>query len=139
VARLVPQLRDLLPDLAELPAVGSEQERYRLFDGISVALLSIARAGERGLLLILDDLHWADASSLALLRHLVGQLADAPLYLALGYRTVDPTIAAPLQDALAEISRAGIATHLPLSGFDTPETAALLTGLNGVQPAPQVA
>jgi hypothetical protein len=68
VARLLPELRALLPDLPDnpdLPVLSASQERYRLFAGIAAALLGIARATESGLLLILDDLQWADSSTLA--------------------------------------------------------------------------
>ena len=67
VALLVPELHGLLPDLPPLSAISPEQERYRLFEAVCDVLESIARGGETGLLLILDDLHWADAPSLRLL------------------------------------------------------------------------
>jgi DNA-binding CsgD family transcriptional regulator len=140
VARLLPELRALLPDLPDnpdLPVLSASQERYRLFAGIAAALLGIARATESGLLLILDDLQWADSSTLALLRHVVGTLATAPLVVALAYRTTEPAITAPLHDLLADASRGG-AVHLPLGGLDASETTALLTGLIGRPPAPPV-
>ena len=56
-------------------AVESPEERFRLFDDVTQAVL--ARGDPHGLLVILDDVHWADEASLLVLRHLAGHLADA--------------------------------------------------------------
>src|SRR5262249_56125712 len=64
LAQLVPELRDQRPDLAAPPALDAEQARFRLFDAITTVLKHAAET--RPLLLILDDLQWADTPSLLL-------------------------------------------------------------------------
>src|SRR5262249_34660508 len=69
VALLVPSLRDRIPDLPP-PDVGSAlNERFRLFESVCTFLGTLAAASSSGLLLALDDLHWADTPTLLLLRH----------------------------------------------------------------------
>jgi predicted ATPase len=62
-----------LPDGYPLPA---EQTRLRLFEAVGGFLATIAAPG--GLLLVLDDLQWADAASLDLLCHIVRRCGGAP-------------------------------------------------------------
>ena len=64
----MPGLRSRLPDLPAVEAGDPEQARFRLFDGIASFLRGVA--ADEPLLLVLDDLHWADASSLRLVEFL---------------------------------------------------------------------
>ena len=68
IAQLVPAVRERLPDLPTPPTTEPEAARFRLFDSLTGFLRTAA--ARRPLLLVLDDLHWADAPSLALLRFL---------------------------------------------------------------------
>jgi DNA-binding SARP family transcriptional activator len=77
LARLVPQLGDRLPGLAPPLTVGPETARFRLFEGVMAALVALARAAP--VVLLIDDLQWADSSTLALLRHLMRHTDPAPL------------------------------------------------------------
>src|SRR5439155_27327489 len=62
VARLVPELRRLFPEIPLSPELPPEQERRYLFNGVREFL---ARAGSaQPLLLVLDDLHWADDATM---------------------------------------------------------------------------
>ena len=90
LAQLLPELRGRLPRLATLPAATPAEARYRLFEAVSDVLLRIAGAAEQaGLLLCLDDLHWADEATLLLLEHLGRRLAGAPLLVAAAYRDTE--------------------------------------------------
>jgi eukaryotic-like serine/threonine-protein kinase len=73
-----------LARLAEGGAVGGPEDRLRLFDAVARELER--RAAERTLVVVLEDLHWADASSLALLRHVVGALRGARVLLLVTHR-----------------------------------------------------
>src|SRR5262249_49988560 len=66
LARLLPDLATRLPDLAPAPAADADTERARVFDAVD-ALLEVATE-HWPMLLVLDDLHWADQPSLSLLR-----------------------------------------------------------------------
>ena len=67
--------------------LGAEQERFRLFEAVSSLLADAAHL--RPLVLFLDDLHWADQSSLLLLRHLARSAKGAPLMVLGTYRPVE--------------------------------------------------
>ena len=69
LARLVPALRDRVPDLPSPRESDPETERYLMY--AAVAGLLAGPVKQEPLLLILDDLHWADAPTLSLLRHVV--------------------------------------------------------------------
>ena len=94
-----PLLGDLLgtafDDTPLTAALTPEQRHDRAQELVEALILAEARA--RPLVLIIDDLHWADASSLDLLGRLVRRAPEAPLLLLLGYR-MDPPIAEPWRD-----------------------------------------
>src|SRR5262249_4957556 len=72
IAQVVPEVRRLLPDLPEPPTLEPAQARFRFFDAVAAFF---AQAGvAQPLVLILDDLHWADTSSLLLLEFLARDL-----------------------------------------------------------------
>src|SRR5215218_5044310 len=75
LAHLVPHIKSALPDLPAPPPAEPEQARFRLFSGVTDFLTTVASV--RPLVLVLDDLHWADKSSLLLLQFLVRQLGTA--------------------------------------------------------------
>ncbi|HEX6382153.1 MAG TPA: AAA family ATPase, partial [Acidimicrobiia bacterium] len=123
VAQLVPALRRLLPDAASAP-VPPEEERHRILDGVGRFL--VARSRHVPVVLILDDLHWADRATVALLQHLVRLVASERLLVVGTYRDVDLDRAHPLTDALAAWPRQGSYDHLRVEGLDGEEVAAFL-------------
>ncbi len=76
LARLVPEIGRRLPEFESSPAGDPQTDRYRLFEAV-VTLLGAIAATEP-LLLVLDDLHWADSATLQLLRHLISLAAGRP-------------------------------------------------------------
>ena len=86
IAQIIPELRDRLPDLPAPPPLDSEQARFRLFDAVTTFLKRAAES--RPLVLILDDLHWADKPSLLLLRFLAREMGEARLLVVAAYRDV---------------------------------------------------
>jgi class 3 adenylate cyclase len=103
IARLAPSLRDRLPDLAEPAQLQPDEERFRLLDAVSQFL--IATSQRAPVVLVLDDLHWADKGTLAMLRH-VARFATKHRILMLGaYRDVELDRQHPLSDALAALRR----------------------------------
>ncbi len=72
---LIPELRNRSPSLLPRTPFNAETERYRLFEAVSDFLVRTAASTDaRGVLLCLDDLHWADRTSLLLLQHLARKL-----------------------------------------------------------------
>jgi tetratricopeptide (TPR) repeat protein len=133
LAAIVPELED--PGTASVPTgFGAEQERFRLFEAVSSLLADAAHL--RPLVLVLDDLHWADQPSLLLLRHLAHSAQGAPLIVLGTYRPVEIDDEHPLSAALAEMRRARVVEQLALSGLGEAEVAELIVGRAG-QAAPR--
>ncbi len=121
LAPLVPELRDIVPDLDDVDSLDSESARFRLFDAAAEFLRNASQA--RPLLLFLDDLHAADAPSLLLLQFLARELGSARILVLGAYRDVDPTPAEPLSAMLAEIAREPVSRRLSLRGLGEREVA----------------
>jgi DNA-binding SARP family transcriptional activator len=104
---------------------GDSTERYQLFEAVA-DLLRRAAAGNP-LLLVLEDLHWADTTALLLLRHLARALLDAPVLVLASFRdTEEPS--ADLLAALADLER-GSVRRIALAGFDDAELSDLVLSL----------
>jgi DNA-binding CsgD family transcriptional regulator len=140
VALIVREVYARLPDLSARPSLSPEHERYRLFESVSEFLLNVARSrtGGTGLLLVLDDLHWADRPTLLLLGHLARRLAGASLLVAGTYRTVEHNRTDALSTVLAELSREHLAERVSLRPFSPEEAAVLVHELTGAPAAPAV-
>jgi DNA-binding CsgD family transcriptional regulator len=137
IAQLVPAIRDLLPDLPTPPPIEPEAARFRLFDSLAGFLR--AAAARRPLLLILDDLHWADAPSLALLRFVGRELQGARLLMVGSYRHTEVDRGHPLLATLADLTRGQRRRRLLLGGLDERDVASFVTLVVGVEPSPGLA
>lgn len=135
LAQLMPQLRALLPDIAPPALLSPEEERFRLYEAVTHLLLSLAE--EQPLLLVLDDLHWADRDSLSLLRYVARSAAHGRLLLVGIYREADAAATGhPLPDTLAVLRRETSYERLLVRGFSYPEVATFLAQTAG-QELPQ--
>jgi hypothetical protein len=121
---LAPELLPYYPDVPPNPSLKPEAEQQRQFES-AVALC--ATLSERSPLLIaLDDAHWADSGSLALLRHLARRTRRQRVLLAAAYREVELDEARPLHETLLDLDRNRLATHIKLGRFTREETHDLL-------------
>lgn len=120
------------PSPAEGSAYDSGEARFRLFDAVSSFLR--AAAGGRGLVIVLDDAHWADASALLLLRHLVREPGRDPVLFVACFREEEIPPDAPVAAALAELAGGPEARCIRLGGLDRAELAQYLAAIPG-QPA----
>ncbi len=128
LSRLVPELRRRLPGLPP-PVTGEpETERYRLFEAVVGLLAEIA--GSTPLLLVLDDLHWADRPSLLLLRHLA-RAAGTGRFLIVGAYRVTEASAGTFAGALSELRGERLVSQLDVAGLSEGETAELIAPANG--------
>ena len=106
-------LRSLGATEPSLGAVESPQDRFRAVDAVAGTVLgAVAR---RPLVVVLDDVHWADEPSLLVLRHLADRAPDAPLLLVAALREPEPGTAAAR--ALAGLERAPAGEGLHLRGL----------------------
>src|SRR5262245_50972353 len=123
----------LLADHASKPVATSGAEsthaRFQLFEGVAGALRGLA--AEAPLLVLLDDLHWADAASLLLLRFVATDLADSRLLVLGTYRDVEMRHGA-CAGMLPELARLGERTVL--GGLAEPDVARLLAARAGRVP-----
>jgi len=113
---------DGLLDRAEAATAGPG--RFRLFEEVRRSLAALA--SRTPVLLIVDDLHWADASSLRLLQHLVDLPPDAPLTIV-GTRRSHPEPHGPLAELGEALARRG-AVRIDLRGLAEEGIAALAAG-----------
>ena len=80
----------MIPELAaggDTPGGPEEEERYRLFDAVSEVLNDIAR--HQPVVLVLDDLHWADKPTLLMLRQMVRAADESPLLIVATIRDTE--------------------------------------------------
>jgi tetratricopeptide (TPR) repeat protein len=132
VAKLMPELRRLFPDIPPPLELPPEQERRYLFNSV---LEFIERAGRvQPLFLVLEDLHWADDSTLLLLQHIAQRLHEMPLLILGTYRDVELDVARPLARALEELLRQRLAQRLALRRLPEAGVAAMLRALSGQEP-----
>ena len=137
-ARLVDGLVDLGRLFAGLPLPPPTSlsdpslERTRLFEAVSRLLQRVA--DRQPVVLLIDDVHWADPSSLDLLLYLARSLAEHPSLIAVTYRSSD--IGAALRSALATLRRAGCLVDVPVPRLDSAGVAALAARLLADTPPP---
>jgi DNA-binding SARP family transcriptional activator/class 3 adenylate cyclase len=135
LAAIVPELEDPRTPYGGPSGLGAEQERFRLFDAVCALLADAAHL--RPLVLFLDDLHWADPSSLLLLRHLARSASGAPLLVLGTYRPIEVGLRHPLTDALAELRRSRTLAQLSLAGLREEEIAELIAARTARQAPPE--
>src|SRR4051794_21862090 len=134
--RLGPRAADLAGLLPELGAPSGPQSplhhdaapaRQRLFDALAALLAELA--GGAPLVLVFDDLHWADGPTIQLLRHLVRAPLPRPVMFLGTYRDAEIDERHPLPDLIAELRREGTLTHLALDGLGPAEVGELMAAL----------
>jgi class 3 adenylate cyclase len=129
LTRIVSELSHRVAGVPEPLRADPEIERHRLFEAVA-HLLTIADDGE-GVVLILDDLHWADKGSLLLLRHLL-RVGDPMALLLIGtYRDTDLARTHPLAEMLADFRRQDDVDRLMLSGLDVAGVEAFVEAAAG--------
>jgi hypothetical protein len=124
------ELASLIPELGAQPSAAirrqerpHERARHELFDAVVRMLLHAAEA--QRLLLILDDLHWADLPTLSLLRQLVRRGAGSPLLVIVTYSDLDTDAAGPLTQVLSELRREAGMETIRLEGLRHAEVVSL--------------
>lgn len=117
LARLVPELTELIPDLPAPLRSDPETERYQLFNAV-VGLLDDL-AADAPVVMVLDDLHWATPPTLQLLRHVVRSKLGAPVLIVGTFRSTDVDEQHPLTEAMADLHRSEAVERLDLVGLET--------------------
>jgi len=124
---LSPELRLAFPEVRPKERLDPQEEQQRLFDGIITWFSALNKAGE--LLLVVEDAHWADSGSLAVLRYLARRLDRRRALVVATYREVELDEVLPFQETLRELNRERLARRIKLARLDKEQTQALLATL----------
>jgi DNA-binding CsgD family transcriptional regulator len=127
---IVPQIGDRLHIS---PVSKIETDRFQLFDAVHTFLQRASL--QAPVLLVLEDLHWADQNSLLLFELIAQELSGHSVLLVATYR--DSEVRPPLAQTLGELARVGV-TRVALSGLSAEETGRLMAGISGREAAPDV-
>lgn len=139
------ELAHLLPDLgsverrpstrpdASLSAVAAQARLFEIVFGFLRRL-----ADEGPVVLVLEDVHWADASTRDLLRFLVRNARDGRFLFVVTYRSDEMHRRHPLRPLVAELQRLESVDDIELGAFGADELAAQLAGITGERAAPEL-
>jgi predicted ATPase len=130
LAQIAPSLRRVFPDIPQPLKLPPEQQHRHLFQSVSEGLANASRT--LSYVLILEDLHWADESTLALLIHLANRVAQLPVAIIGTYRDGYTENNPALARTLEELIRMGI-RPLKLGGLSKDAIAQMLHELSKLQ------
>ena len=112
----------------------AEQARFRLFDSVTTFVKQLAR--QRSLVLVLDNLHWADRPSLLLLEFLGREIGGSRILIVGTYRDIEVSRQHPLSETLAELTRARHLQRVALRGLSPEDVGQYIALVAGI-PLPQ--
>lgn len=132
IAPLFPVLLEHLPDLAGLPPQQTSEGQERLWEGLEACLDALSSIAP--LLLVLEDIHWADEASLATLPKLARHLSSAPIpmRMALSCRPFEAQERAIVWNTLQTLDHSALLQRLPLTPLEEAEAVALVRRALGV-------
>jgi hypothetical protein len=115
LTHVFPVLRERIAGLPAAPERDADQTRFRLFDAVSRFLATMA--AEAGLVIVLDDVHWADGPSLKLLEFVAAELRHARLLIVATYRDTEVRRGHPFFGALGTLVREPATRRLTVPGL----------------------
>lgn len=136
IAQVVPEVTAVVRPSEPLPPLDPAGARFRFYEGLSAFLEGLAR--HRPVVVVLDDLHWADAPSLRLAAHVGRRVRDESVLLLAAYRSVDPAPSSELTEALGVLARLPRVRSLPLGGLSEDEVARFIALSAGAEPSVEV-
>jgi DNA-binding CsgD family transcriptional regulator len=134
LVRLLPALPGRLAELPVRLAADADSVRHRLHTAVTDLLVGVS--AERPLLLVLEDVHWADTSTLQLMRHLVRSGADARMLLVATFRDSDADVKAELAEALVDVYRTEGVVRIRLDSLTQREIEEFVRLSAGTEPTP---
>ena len=129
LVRLTPALARRVRSLRPPQPAAPDTERHLLFDAVRGLLQHVGANGP--IVLVLDDLHWADRPTLQLVRYLADEVAVLPLLLIGTFREGELDEGVPLVDLLSRLRRVDTVDHLRLEGLAVTQLAELVDALAG--------
>ena len=131
IAEIVPDLWAKLPGLEPPVTLEPEQARIRLFDSIVAFLKTASRA--QPIMLVFDNLHWADTSSLLLLEFASHEIVDAPIFTVGTFRDTEVSLDHPLSHLLGELTKEANFQHMQLSGLTQDDVSIMIEVMSGTK------
>ena len=123
----MPELKQIIPDLPEPAKLEPKQAQLRLISSLTQFIIRATQG--RSWLLILDDLQWADESSVELLRYLGHHLGEISLLIVGTYRDTEVDSDHPLQTVLRDLGQMPAYRQLPLDRLSQADVAQVLASL----------
>jgi DNA-binding CsgD family transcriptional regulator len=128
LVKLLPELTLTIPTLQPTPALDPEAEKRRLFEALLQFFSQLTQGQPPApLLLILEDLHWCDETSLDFLRLLARRITSYPILLVVSYRRDESTPA--LQQWVIQLERGRLAHEIHLRPLPEPAVETLLQAI----------
>ena len=112
LAQIVPEIATRIHIAEARTSVTPDGRRYRLFEAVSQLLAAASRRAP--ILLLIDDLHWADRGSLLLLRHVIRSTREAAICIVITHRNDVPEWSAEFRDLLESLRRELPSTRIAL-------------------------
>jgi hypothetical protein len=134
--RIVPELADRVSDLPEPLAGDPDGARSRLFEAVSALLCKAAQSTP--VVVVLEDLHWADTATLLLLKYLVRYPRQARLLVLGTYRQTEVDVDDPLAAILTDLGRDNLLQRHVLAPLDHAAVSQLVDLHAGDQASPQL-
>jgi DNA-binding SARP family transcriptional activator len=126
-----------LSELTTAPVdAAPEGSRYRLFEAVAGLLDELS--AEIPVLVLIDDLHWSDQGTAAILRYALEARPEMRVLVLATQRPADVPAMGPTAEALGRLSHGPYVERLPLSGLSDPEIAELAQGLSGRELDPEL-
>jgi DNA-binding SARP family transcriptional activator len=129
LSRLVPSVSTLLPGLPATQGTDADTERYLLFAAVAGVIADVSRS--QPVVLVLDDLQWADRGSLLLLRHLAVAEQIPRVLIVATYRDSELIHAEGLRDTLGALRRHSGVQRIELRGFNDNEVVFYFEAASG--------
>ena len=135
LVRCISVVGERVPDVVPRPTTDAASDRARLFDAVDSLLAQIS--GTSPVLLVLDDLHWADPATLGLLRWILSSERGGPMLVVGTYRDTDVDRRHPLGELLADLRRDPRVERVSLRGLEEQAIGALLHDRAGHDAPPE--
>lgn len=123
--KIAPVLHGSYPDVSPNPAIDPQLEQQRIFESLASWFSNLTM--QAPVLLFIDDIHWADNSTLVLLRYLARRMRESPLLIVLTYREIALDEFGELQTVLHDLTRERLSTRMKLTRLNREQTDTLLS------------
>ena len=137
IAKLIPELRQMYPDIPAPIELPPEQQRRYLFNAVRAYLERGAKTTP--VVLVFEDLHWADEPTLLVLRHIAQILSSTRMLIIGTYRDVDLEVSRPFAKTLEAMLRQKQATRISLRRLAVDGVEGMLAAMSGQTPPPSLA